>query len=77
MSEIGIHFGAICFSIDKQLNDQGFCLSAEESKRFQKISDSITMLNLHGYLSDSLAHKARQRLLKAICNAESLVEADP
>lgn len=35
-------------------------------KRFDKISESITFLSIHGFLTDSESKKARRRLIKEI-----------
>jgi hypothetical protein len=75
--EIGMHFGALCDSIDKQLNAQGYSVSAKDSERLQKIANAITMLKMHDIIPDSVVHKAHQKLMHLIANAESLAETDP
>ena len=71
-----LEFGALCDPIDKQLNRQGFALSKEESERFQYIADAIIALKLHHIIPDSVVRNAEQKLMKQICNAESLVEEE-
>jgi len=77
MTNIGIHFGALCDPIKKQLKNQGYALSEKEDARFQAIADAIIMLKLHGILPDSIVYKAEQKLMKMICSAELLTGEDP
>jgi len=53
-------------SIQNQLKEQGWYLSDEHNERFQKIANSIKMLQLHGFMSDSLCRVTRRRLIKQI-----------
>lgn len=61
-----LHMGALAPSIADQLKQQKLIADNESISRFQKISDSITMLKFHGYLSDSQAQKASQKLANQI-----------
>jgi hypothetical protein len=74
---VGLEFGALCGSIQNQLNAQGYALSKKESERFQRITDAIITLKLHGILPDSIVLKSEQKLMKMICNAETLTELEP
>jgi len=59
-------FGALAPSILNQLIDQGLSIEKREGARLQKIADAITLLCIHGILSDSEKHRARMRLMKQI-----------
>jgi hypothetical protein len=61
---IKLHFGALCEPLSRQLIDQGVALN--DDGRFQNIADAITMLHLHRIISDSVTHKAQQKLMKQI-----------
>lgn len=41
-------------------------LPVETLRRFDRIADAITELQLHGYLSDTGAHRARERLVNMV-----------
>jgi hypothetical protein len=62
--EIGLRMGAIAPPIAQQLSEQGFVLPGVE--RYQEQSDRISHLNVGQLLTDSEAHRARQRLFKKI-----------
>ena len=63
---IGLHFGALCDPIAKQLEEQGVVISENDGKHFQKIADAITLLKLHRILPDSTVSKSQQKLMKQI-----------
>jgi len=69
-----ISFGALCDPIYKQLIKQGFNISKKDSDRLQGIADAIIMLKLHHIIPDSVARNAEQKLMKQICECESLAE---
>ncbi len=64
--QIVIRFGALCSSIRKQINSQGFYSSDENFERWEKNSADITRLHIWGLLTDSEVRRARKRLLKMI-----------
>lgn len=70
--KIGIHFGALCERIDKQLAAQGHVVTKKNGRILQSFADSITMLSLHGFLSEAETRRARQRLLKRIAKGLQL-----
>jgi hypothetical protein len=59
--------GAICDPIAKQIKSQGLVINDKEAlPRFQKIHDSIVMLKVHGFIPESIATKASQKLSNQI-----------
>lgn len=64
--QVTIHFGAITDSIKKQLGEQGFTAPKEDVEVWQRLSNSVTMLCLHGMIPDCIARTARKKILKAI-----------
>ena len=62
----GLHMGALCDPIIKQVRAQGFKIHATTAKTFQKYADAITLLRLAHYLSDAEANKARRRLANQV-----------
>jgi hypothetical protein len=70
-----LQFGAMCTPIKVQLEQQGVKLAVpRDAKKFQKLADSITMLAIHGILSDSAVRSCRQRLLNRIAKQVRQVE---
>lgn len=63
---VNIHFGAVSDSIRKQLKDQGVSASRDSVERWQKMTDGVTMLHIHGLIPDSIAHLARKKIIKLI-----------
>jgi hypothetical protein len=63
--KFGVHFGALCAPIKKQLPS----LRAKDARRFQFIADAITALTIHGFLSESETHRMRQKLMQQIGDA--------
>lgn len=66
MIEIVVNFGALAPPMKAQI---GHLVSKYDCAKFQKIADSITMLSIHGYMSESQVHKSRTRCMKAIRKA--------
>lgn len=64
--KVAIHFGALCEPVAKQLAEQGHVVTKKNGRILQEFADWITMLSLHGMLSEAETHRARQRLLKRI-----------
>lgn len=63
--ELILNFGALGGTIKEQLKEQGFKINKYAIK-FEKIRDSINMLYLHGYISESEKEKKFQKLFNAI-----------
>lgn len=63
---IGLHFGALCDPIKKQLAEQGFGQEPKVLTRWQEAADAVTRLSIMGVLAPSEVHKARQRLVKQV-----------
>jgi len=66
---LGLHFGALCHPIAKQLKDQGVTMNVGirgSASIWQKDADAITRLAVRQLLPDSAARGARQKLLKTI-----------
>jgi hypothetical protein len=64
--KIALYFGALCEPIAKQLSEQGHVVTKKNGRILQEFADSITMLKLHGFLTEAETHRARQRFLKRI-----------
>ena len=63
--ELILNFGALGGTIKEQLKEQGFKIN-KYAINFEKIRDSINMLYLHGYISESEKEKKFQKLFNAI-----------
>lgn len=64
--KFGLHFGAICDPIAKQISGQQLKFDKSEVSHYQKDADAITRLRIRGYLPDSTLKKAQQKLFKKI-----------
>lgn len=63
-----IRLGALAPKLYQQLNDAGIDgYNIEHIDRFQKDADAISRLSVKGFISESVAGKARARLMKNIC----------
>lgn len=71
--EFGIHFGALCEPIAKQLRTQNLKLNKPRVEVYQRRVEAINLLFIHGYISPSVTKTARIRLLKNL-SAELLKE---
>lgn len=60
-----LNFGALAGTIKEQLKEQGLKIN-KYAINFEKIRDSINMLYLHGYISESEKEKKFQKLFNAI-----------
>lgn len=60
-----LNFGALAGTIKEQLKEQGLKINKYDIN-FEKIRDSINMLYLHGYISESEKEKKFQKLFNAI-----------
>jgi hypothetical protein len=74
---LSLHFGALCDPIHKQLIAQGYNVSEKDGERLQKLADAIIMLKLHGIITSSVVLNAEKKLMKQICEAESLAVCEP
>lgn len=66
MSKIAITFGAMADPIGAQLYKQGIVINAAAADRIDRCADAVTLLAIHGYLTDAEKARARTRLMKAI-----------
>lgn len=66
MSNLQITFGAIAEPVSAQLSAQGVVINAADANRFDRCADAITLLAIHGYLTDAEKTRARKRVMKAI-----------
>jgi hypothetical protein len=62
---INVQLGAFAPSLKSQLKVFDF-VPAEEIKFFQKLSDSISLLGIHGLICDSQRIKSYEKLIKII-----------
>ncbi|MCK5446367.1 MAG: hypothetical protein KAI73_12140 [Rhodospirillaceae bacterium] len=60
--QIECRFGALCKPIKEQIPQ----LNDNDAENFQTHADAIVRLNLHGIMTDTETHKARERLIKLI-----------
>lgn len=65
----GLRFGALAPKIKIQLKEQGYSIGTTDAARLQKLADSVVMLKIHGFLSDSASDVVRKKILKAIVKA--------
>jgi hypothetical protein len=66
---VGIHFGALCAPIVQQLLEQEVTAIPDNINQLQDYANSITMLYIHGILTELETHNARKRLMKKIHKA--------
>lgn len=70
--EIGIHFGALCPTIERQVREQlpkGMRLKNGLRQRLstaQKLAESITWLSLHGLIGDAQKRQLQLKLMRRI-----------
>src|SRR5687767_10118930 len=69
VSCLSLEFGALSPKISRQLSAAGLRLDGGAASFFQRQADAVTLLVIHGTLSDGEAHKARRRLMKNIAEA--------
>lgn len=63
MEKIQIQLGALCPNLSEQLKDHA---PADKLEFLDRIADSITLLSLHGIITESQVTQARKRLMKRI-----------
>lgn len=66
MKTLGISFGAMCPSIEKQLKEQGLSTEPKDREIVQSCADAIVLLSVHSILSDGERDKARKRMMTLI-----------
>jgi hypothetical protein len=66
VERLALHFGALCEPLAMQLAQQGHVVTKKNGRILQEFADSITVLSLHGMLSEAETHRARQRFLNRI-----------
>ncbi|MBU2840237.1 hypothetical protein HF670_11840 [Acidithiobacillus thiooxidans] len=66
---MNIVLGIFADKIKDQLDSAHLSYDEKEISKLQKIADSISMLRIHGYITDSIGDKAYNRLGKAIQGA--------
>jgi hypothetical protein len=63
---IGIHIGAMCDPIHKQLRGQGISVSKANVSHFQRAHDGFVQLRVLGCFGDKEADRIGHRLVNAI-----------
>lgn len=63
MAKISVQLGALCPKLTEQLKDYA---PADKLEFLDRIADSITLLSLHGIITESQVTPARKRLMKRI-----------
>lgn len=63
--EVGFRHGALCDSYERQANEQGFTLG-DKAELFDEIAFSYNLLRIHGYLTDSQADMACNKIQKQL-----------
>jgi len=66
--QIGFGYGALCDSLEKQANEQGYTLGAK-AEHFEKIKEAILKLTFAKVLTDSQIDMAYQKLHKQVVKA--------
>ena len=61
-----IELGAMCPSIAEQLAAMGLEQTGKNVEMLDRLAKAITLMHLHGCLTDSESTKARQRLMKMV-----------
>ena len=68
-TSFSLQLGALAPSITSQLTDQGLSIKASEAILWQRLDHAITLLKVHGLLTDAQASAARKKMLKGIGKA--------
>jgi hypothetical protein len=66
--KFGVSFGALSPTIEEQLREQGLKLDMDPAlnELIQRHADQITVLEIHGILTEDETARARKRLLRII-----------
>lgn len=67
--KLSISFGALADPIKKQIEAAGLSISKREADLLQRDAEAITRCYIRGLIPDSVAERARMRLLKNIGNS--------
>ena len=68
---IGIHIGAMCDPIRKQLKAQGVIVSTSEVSHFQRAHDGIVQLSILGCIGDKEKARISQRFVSKVAKFAS------
>jgi hypothetical protein len=63
---LSLTFGALANQIRDQLRSQGFPVTAARARAFQDVADAITLLAIHGYITDAGKVNAHRKLFARI-----------
>ena len=63
---IALSFGVLSKPLAEQLAAQGHAIPKKNGKILQRFADAISLLSVHGMLSDAEKDRVRNRLLKRI-----------
>lgn len=66
---ISLSMGALSKPLVEQFIEQGF-VAPKQIELYQQDADAITRLLIRGFIPPSVAHKARQKLVKEIGKAD-------
>lgn len=61
-----IYFGALCQPFYKQIKNQGYKAPKKEFELLQDLSRSMSMLRIHGIITDSQVPAMQKKLFKKI-----------
>ena len=61
-----ISFGVLSEAVSTQLRNRGIKVSIKDGKLIDKAADSITYLNVYGFLTEKETKRAQNRLIKHI-----------
>lgn len=61
-----IELGAMCDPISKQIEDAGLKQQGKNVYLLDRLSQAITLVYIHGCITDSECRKARKRLIKQL-----------
>ena len=64
--QFGIHFGAMCDPISKQIKSQGLKFNKSDMDHFEKQAEAIFRLKISSLISEAIAKKAQNKLFKKI-----------
>lgn len=73
--EVEFRYGALCNTLEKQANEQGFTLG-ENAETLQKLNDSMIMCWIHGICTDSQKESMMKKLQKKIIKSLNRKEND-
>lgn len=68
VTALGLHLGALCDPLRKQLHGLGLKMDIEQLEHRQKDADAIVRLHVRGIIPDYAVKKARQKLVNLIAS---------